>query len=61
MPIVQVVAILILIGFLLWLANAFLPMDGKIKQILNAVVVVFVILWLLGLFFPGFADIRIGR
>ena len=27
--------------------NAYLPMDGKIKTILNAVVVIAVILWLL--------------
>lgn len=61
MPIIQIVAILIVVGLLLWLANSFIPMDGKIKQIMNAVVVVLVILWLLSLFFPGLTDFRIGR
>ena len=37
----------IVVGVLLWLVNAYLPMDGKIKTILNAVVVIAVILWLL--------------
>jgi len=29
----------IVIGVLLWLVNTYIPMDGKIKSILNAVVV----------------------
>jgi hypothetical protein len=41
---------LIVVGVLLWLINNFIPMDGKIKQILNAVVVIVVILWLLSAF-----------
>lgn len=63
MPLLQVV-VLIVIGVLLWLANSYIPMDGKIKQILNAVVVIAVVLWLLALFLPGLgglADIRVGR
>jgi hypothetical protein len=38
------------VGVVLWLINTYIPMDGKIKKILNAVVVVFVILWLLSAF-----------
>ncbi len=38
---------LIVIGVLLWLVNTYIPMDGKIKQILNAVVVICVVVWLL--------------
>lgn len=38
---------LIVIGVLLWLVNALISMDAKIKRILNAVVVICVILWLL--------------
>ncbi|MFC3813202.1 Thivi_2564 family membrane protein [Lacihabitans lacunae] len=41
---------LIVIGFLLWLVNTYLPMDRKIKKILNFVVVLFTIIWLLKLF-----------
>lgn len=47
MPLMNIVIPLIVVGVLLWLVNAYLPMDGKIKTILNAVVVIAVILWLL--------------
>jgi hypothetical protein len=50
MPIIQLIILLIVIGVLLWLANSFIPMDPKIKNILNIVVVVVVVLWLLSLF-----------
>jgi hypothetical protein len=38
---------LIVVGVLLWLVNSYIPMDGKIKQILNGVVVIAVVVWLL--------------
>jgi hypothetical protein len=47
MSLISLVGVLIVIGVLLWLINNYLPMDGKIKSILNAVVVIVVILWLL--------------
>jgi hypothetical protein len=53
---VNVVIILIVIGLGLWVINAFVPMAGGIKAILNAVVVIAVLIWLLetfGLWSPG--------
>jgi len=47
MSLLHLVAILIVVGVLLWLVNTYIPMDGKIKGILNAVVVIGVVLWLL--------------
>jgi len=47
MPLISLVITLIVVGVLLWLANTYIPMDGKIKKILNVVVVVAVVLWLL--------------
>lgn len=41
---------LIVIGVLLWLANTYIPMDGTIKKIMNAVVIIAVVLWLLTAF-----------
>jgi hypothetical protein len=38
---------LVVVGVLLWLVNTYIPMDGKIKSILNVVIVIVVILWLL--------------
>jgi hypothetical protein len=50
MPLVTVIVVLIVVGVLLWLVNAYIPMDSKIKGILNAVVVIAVVLWLLQVF-----------
>ena len=38
MPLVTVVVVLVVVGVLLWLVNSYIPMDSKIKSILNAVV-----------------------
>lgn len=50
MPLINVVVALIVVGVLLWLINNYLPMDGKIKNILNGVVIIVVVLWLLQVF-----------
>ena len=63
MPLINLVVVLIVVGVLLWLINAYIPMDRKIKNILNIVVVIAVVIWLLQAF--GFLEsldsIRIGR
>ena len=63
MPIVTVVVILIVIGFLLWLANTYIPMQIMIQRILNGFVVIAVVLWLVNLYIPlgGLGNVRIGR
>ena len=50
MSLISLIVTLIVVGVLLWLVNNYIPMDGKIKNILNAVVVILVILWLLQAF-----------
>ena len=50
MSLVTIVITLIVVGVLLWLVNTYIPMDGKIKKVLNVVVLVVVILWLLNVF-----------
>jgi len=50
MSLITLVITLIVVGVLLWLVNTYIPMDGKIKKILNIVVVVVVVLWLLNVF-----------
>ena len=50
MPLINLIVTLIVIGVLLWLINAYIPMDGKIKKILNVVVVICVVVWLLSVF-----------
>jgi len=50
MSLISIVIVLIVVGFLLWLVNNYIPMAGSIKKILNAVVIIAVILWLLNVF-----------
>ena len=50
MPLINLVVTLIVVGVLLWLINAYIPMDGKIKKIINVVVVICVVVWLLSVF-----------
>jgi vacuolar-type H+-ATPase subunit I/STV1 len=38
MSLISLAVTLIVIGVLLWLVNTYIPMDGKIKKILNVVV-----------------------
>ncbi|MBN1989340.1 MAG: hypothetical protein JW783_08095 [Bacteroidales bacterium] len=50
MPLLTILIILIVAGVLLWAVNNYIPMDSKIKRILNIVVVIVVIGWLLKIF-----------
>jgi hypothetical protein len=50
MSLITIVITLVVVGVLLWLVNTYIPMDGKIKKILNIVTVVVVICWLLKVF-----------
>jgi hypothetical protein len=50
MNLLTILIVLIVAGVLLWLVNSFIPMDSKIKSILNAVVVIVVVIWLLKVF-----------
>lgn len=41
---------MIVLGFVLWLINNYIPMDRTINKILNIVVVIAVVIWLLQVF-----------
>jgi hypothetical protein len=62
MPLLQVVIVLVVVGVLLWLVNSFIPMQGTIKSILNAIVVICVVIWLLNVFglLHNISNIRVG-
>jgi hypothetical protein len=64
MSLIGLVLTLIIVGVLLWLINTYIPMDAKIKKIINIVVVVAVVIWVLGIFlggWQGIENIRVGR
>lgn len=50
MPLVNVIIILVVVGFALWAINTYIPMAKPVKTILNIVVVVVLSLWLLQTF-----------
>lgn len=47
MSLIGLLLTLMVVGILLWLLNNYVPMDGKIKSIINGVVVIVVVVWLL--------------
>lgn len=50
MPILTILIVLIVAGVALWLINSYIPMDRKVKNILNIVVVIIIVIWLLKVF-----------
>ncbi len=50
MSILGLLVMLIIVGVSLYCINKFVPMDQKIRNILNVVVVLIVLLWLLNAF-----------
>ena len=50
MTLLNIIIVLVVVGLVLWLINNYIPMDRKIKSILNVVVVIAVALWLLQAF-----------
>lgn len=50
MSIIGLLITLAVIGFVLWLINTYLPMDGTIKKIMNIIILIVVVLWLLSVF-----------
>ena len=50
MPLLNILIVIIVVGVLLWLVNSFIPMDRKIKSILNIVVIIVLVIWLLKAF-----------
>lgn len=50
MSLISIVVALAVVGVILWLVNTYIPMDSKIKSILNVVVVIVVAVWLLQAF-----------
>lgn len=62
MPLINLVIVLLVVGILLWVVNNYIPLDRKIKKILNIVVLVVVVIWLLQTFgiIGSLDNIRIG-
>ena len=60
MTLLSLVVTLLIVGLLLYVIEALLPIDPTIKRIIHVVVVVVVLLWLLSIFVPAL-DIPLVR
>lgn len=47
MSILYVVLVLAIIGVALWALNTFIPMEGRIKQLINVLVIIVAVVWVL--------------
>jgi len=61
MSLISILIALVVAGVILWAVNTYIPMDAKIKAILNIVVIIVVAIWLLQSFgvLGSAGDIRI--
>lgn len=50
MDLISLLVVLIVVGVLLWAVNTYIPMDPKIKMIINVVALIVILLWLLRVF-----------
>jgi hypothetical protein len=62
MSLITIIVVLVVVGIVLWLINAYIPMQSTIKSILNAVVIIVVVIWLLQVFgvLGSVGNVRIG-
>lgn len=63
MSLLHLIVALVAAGVVLYCINRFVPMDGKIKTLLNIVVIVILVVVVLDAFgvFSAFQDVRVPR
>ena len=63
MSLITLIVTLVVVGVIMWLINAYIPMEAGIKKLLNIAVIIILVLWLLTSFglLGGLSDIRIGN
>lgn len=47
MSLLTLIIVIVVVGFLLWAIQTFIPMDAKVKLLLQVVVVIVLLLWTL--------------
>lgn len=50
MSLLTLIVLLVVVGVVLWAVNTYVPMDSKVRYILNAVVIIALVVWLLRAF-----------
>lgn len=50
MTLIDIVLVFVIVGLIMWLINAYVPMAAGIKSLLNVVVFLVVLIWVLRVF-----------
>lgn len=50
MTLLSLILVLVIVGVVMYVINVYVPMEGKIKNLLNIVVILFLVIWLLQAF-----------
>ncbi len=63
MSLISLIVVLAVVGVLMWLVNAYVPMPPLYKKLFNILVIVVVCVWVLSLFgiLPDLGVIRVGK
>jgi hypothetical protein len=61
MSLIQLCIPIIIVGLVLWAVHTFIPLDSKVRTLLDVVVIIALLLWVLQTFglFSGFSNIRL--
>jgi len=61
MSLISLIITIVVVGLLLWVVNSFIPMESRVKSILNVVVIIVLVLWLLrGFGVLGSGDLHVS-
>ena len=62
MSLISLIITIVVVGLLLWVINSFIPMESRVKSILNVVVIIILVLWLLQAFgiIGSLRNVRVG-
>lgn len=63
MDLISLIVALVVVGVIMYLINTYIPMEARIKKLLNIAVIIVLVLWLLSGFgvLPNIASIKVGR
>lgn len=62
MSLISLIITIVVVGLILWVINSFIPMESRVKSILNVVVIMCLVLWLLQAFgiIGSLRNVRVG-
>jgi hypothetical protein len=62
MSLLELIVVFVVVGLALYLINRYIPMEPRIKQLMNIAVIIVLVLWLLRVtgLLAGLSGIRIG-